>query len=186
MVKLTTKENDDPLFIELVSRILNGAIRCYKPTEIYIVQIDNWFDHRWRAFSGKSVGAVGVWNSVLTVPPFEPNRVVNQLYYRAEKSNPDVYLLQPSQPLHLHQWSGSNLQRFPKQITESGLFAWYNSGTKNNGVGSLMAYDLGKDVESSWYISFSKDREWKINKVQNISKQEISGMMKLSDAANSI
>ncbi len=125
---------------------MNGAIHCYKPDEIYIVQIDNWFDHKWRAFSGKTLGAVGVWNSTLTIPPFEPNRVINQFYYRKDK---DTYVLQPAKPLHIHQWSSSNLQRFLKQITEAGLFAWYSGETKNNDAGSLLVYNLEKQNETS-------------------------------------
>lgn len=186
MITLIAKELDDPSFIKNASRILNGAIRCYKPTEIYLVQIDSWFDHKWRVFSGKSVGAVGVWNHVLTVPPFEPNRVISQLHYLADELNQEGYILQPSKTLHLHQWSSSNLQRFLKQFAESGLFVWYSGNSQNSDAGSLMVYSIGKENEMSWYVSFRKDREWQVNKMQNISRQELSGLMKLSDTTDGI
>jgi hypothetical protein len=186
MVTLIAREHDDSSFIVLVSRTLNGAILCYKPTEIYVVQIDNWFDHKWRAFSGKAVGAVGVWNTRLTVPPFEPNRVISQLHYRADEKKPETHVLQPAKDLHLHQWSSSNLQRFLKQFTESGLFIWYSGNTLNNSTGSLMVYSVGRGYELSWYASFKREGDWRVNKVQSISRRELLGLMKLSDAANGI
>ena len=49
-----------------------------------------------------------------------------------------------------------------------------------------MVYSIGKENEMSWYVSFRKDREWQVNKMQNISRQELSGLMKLSDTTDGI
>lgn len=46
MVNLTATEQDDSAFVDLVNRVLHGTIACYKPRELYVIQIDTWFDHR--------------------------------------------------------------------------------------------------------------------------------------------
>ncbi len=33
-------EEDDPVFVERVSRVLNGTIQCNKPRDVSLVQID--------------------------------------------------------------------------------------------------------------------------------------------------
>ena len=77
MIDLKPTPDDDVQFVGLASQLLNSLIRLHSPEEIYIVQIDHWFDHKWQYFSGKAVGAVGVWQSTLTLPPFDPGRVIS-------------------------------------------------------------------------------------------------------------
>lgn len=67
--------SQDPKFLEIASRSLKASVALYHPDEIYVVAIDNWFDAKWRGFSGKALGAIGVWKRPLTVPPFTQNRV---------------------------------------------------------------------------------------------------------------
>ena len=51
-------DNDDSDYVDCVSRIVNSLIKVYKPVRITIVNIDNWFDHKWVGFEGKELGVI--------------------------------------------------------------------------------------------------------------------------------
>ena len=51
-MKLLTKPNDDVQFVELVNPIISALISGSFPEEIFVMKIDNWFDHKWLKFSG--------------------------------------------------------------------------------------------------------------------------------------
>jgi hypothetical protein len=46
MIELAPAEYDDASFLELVQRIVNGAVAALHASEVYLVQVDNWFDHK--------------------------------------------------------------------------------------------------------------------------------------------
>ena len=58
MIEILPNEKDDKDFIKLILQILNNSILLYKPKEIYVVEIDHWFDDKWLAFSGKTLGVI--------------------------------------------------------------------------------------------------------------------------------
>ena len=76
---------------------MQGLISNRAPEELWIIQIDNWFDHKWLRFSGmggvaspfRVGGLVTPYDSVkvefyqdkVTFPPFTPNRVLGQWSY---------------------------------------------------------------------------------------------------------
>ena len=82
MVELKPTHADDPDFLQLVTKIINNLFRLHSPEEVYAIEIDHWFDHKWQYFAGKTLGALPRWRSTLTVPPFDPGRVVRQDYFR--------------------------------------------------------------------------------------------------------
>ena len=68
MIKLVPLDGDDPGFLSLVQRIINGVLAVLETRELFIVETDNWFDFKWRGFwswTGKG----------LKIPPFTPRRV---------------------------------------------------------------------------------------------------------------
>src|SRR5450755_4563575 len=88
-------ETDDPTFISSVNCLTYGLVsRQGAPNELWIIHIDNWFDHKWLRFSG--IGRVdfqfpAFMNRIdaapavfyggtrkLAFPPFTPNRVLEQ------------------------------------------------------------------------------------------------------------
>jgi len=89
-VEFQSSEKHDSDFIRLVSSIVEHTINQIRPVEVFIIQIDNWFDHKWLEFSGKGIvyfDSSGLRGSVdaaldefrqdkITFPPFTPNRVV--------------------------------------------------------------------------------------------------------------
>src|SRR6478672_1475624 len=108
MMPLTTNKDDDQAYVALVSRIVRNAIRARKPDEVFVVQIDSWFDRKWLEFSGKALGALGVWEGRLTVPPFHPHRVLAETHAVVANSDPLELTLEPALRLHRRQASGEN------------------------------------------------------------------------------
>jgi len=45
-------ETDDPGFIAVLNSLVQGLISNRAPEQLWIIQIDNWFDHKWLRFSG--------------------------------------------------------------------------------------------------------------------------------------
>ena len=91
-IKVVSGETDDPQFITLLNSLVRGLIKEDSPHELWIIEIDNWFDHKWLRFSG--IGTVDFQFSAfmkrfdaaldefhqdkVTFPPFNPNRVLGQ------------------------------------------------------------------------------------------------------------
>jgi hypothetical protein len=177
MIDLKPTQDDDAQFVALAAQLLNSLIRLHSPEEVYIIHIDHWFDHKWQYFSGKTIGAVGLWRSTVTVPPFDPGRVVSQSYFRAQDASLSSYTLEVTKPLHLDQWSGQNLHRFIKHVSSSGLFLWYSGETVKMDRASLMVYAVQGEQTVPWYASFVKRDEWRLNKVKGISRVQFDEMV---------
>jgi hypothetical protein len=52
MTQVAVGETDDPGFIAVLNSLVQGLISNRAPEELWIIQIDNWFDHKWFRFSG--------------------------------------------------------------------------------------------------------------------------------------
>jgi hypothetical protein len=50
MITLEPRENIDHSFVAIVEQILDNTLQLHQPAEVYVVQIDNWFDHKWLEF----------------------------------------------------------------------------------------------------------------------------------------
>jgi hypothetical protein len=81
MIELVPAENDDVLFLSLAQRIVNGAIVELGMREVFLVHVDNWFDHKW----------LGWWSrkdEELRVPTFTPNRVLSEKHFVRQAQSP--------------------------------------------------------------------------------------------------
>lgn len=181
MIEILPNENDDANFIKIVSQVLNSSISFYKPTEIFIVQIDHWFDVKWLGFSGQTLGVIPVGNGRLTVPAFNPNRVVNETFYK--KAN-NSFIKSVAGKLHTNKRSSDNLHNFLDKISESGLFVWYSGDTIKLDKGSLMIYWTNPKIDlpsrqhiNDWYVSFQKQTDWQSNKLKGISQSEFAALL---------
>lgn len=172
MIELTKNHLDDPRFVQLINQLVIGLSAQYRPQLLYVIQVDNWFGEKWLCFTGKALGALGVWNKVLRVPPFRPNRILQQHTWELDQTgftyNPVV---KPS--LHREQTSEQNHYRFLNQVTDSGLFVWYSGQTSENHRGTVMVYHIEETLVGGWYASFSKPGEWGIYRTQEISPQQL-------------
>lgn len=172
MFSITSMKNDDASFLALANRTADRTIQQFRPADVFLVRIDHWFDHKWLGFSGKVLGAVGIFNRRLTIPPFVPNRVVSQETYSLDERT-GSYCHTDAPPLHLVQTSKDNLTRFIDRFTKSGVFIWFSGGTQQANTASIMVYVVAEGSQSSWYASFQKAATWQMNRVSGLSKSEL-------------
>ena len=163
MIKLIAAEHDDPGYLALIQRIVNGVLAILDVHEVFVVHIDNWFDHKWLGWRSGD-------GAELRIPPFTPNRVRSQAHFTSGDSG---WLHHgPGKPLHVSQpgrpWLAPPLNR----ISVSGAFIWYSGKTAINKVGSLMFYIAGAEG-CAWYASFKKDDDWAINDECRITRREL-------------
>lgn len=172
MIKLLPSKDDDKNFVEIVAQVLDVGVNLVRPEEVFITKIDHWFDFKWREFSHKIFGALGVWREPLRVPPFIPDRIAEEMYFQRVGEN---YRRKESNSLHIYQPSENNARR--KINRQSALFIWFSGETANNSQASLMVYTFSNDFQNSWYVSFIKKSDWQIYKTDNISKASVKAMI---------
>jgi hypothetical protein len=178
---------DDPEFITIVERI---AVRLFKQgncEEVFLIEIKNWFDHKWLKFSGigrvpfrhifasqSQVALDEFYQEKITFPPFTPNRILRQQWHPAKNLRRKV-------PVHdtnrLREHSSWNLQRRVTDYANSALFVWFSSGTKANDRGSLLVYQVHDGSVSAWYASFRKAGDWVLHRTKEISREAVESLM---------
>ena len=168
MIELVPAEHDDPAFLSLAQRIVNGAIADLQVREVYVVHIDTWFDFKW----------LGWWSwskpdlSRLVVPPFNPNRVNGQKHFIQDTNGTEWTCVGSGKPLHVRQAGRSSLARPIDRFSNSAAFVWYSGNTVTNTTGSLMVYRSGTEGYA-WYASFKKDDSWMIKGEARVSRREL-------------
>ena len=167
-------------------QFISGLVKAFDPKELYVTQLDNWFDSKWLSFSGKVSGALGVWKyeDNATIPPFHPKRITGegildkiepiteeQVSYKL-RSDYDKFI-------HVNQPSENNLNRKIKLISKDALFVWYSENTDSNNIGCIMIYLVKNDEVNTFYVSFENKMDldnmenWNIRKVVGINSSEI-------------
>jgi hypothetical protein len=154
-------DGDDVGFIHLVRETVSREMAA--TDEVYLVKVDHWFGQKWFGFSGKLLGGVALWGKRFTVPPFHPNRVIVERYFRWDDRG-DAYVERPAAPaLHIQQASERNLRRYVDAISRSGTFIWYSGGTRETGRGNVMVYAVAPGEQSAWYAeSVRADGNWRM------------------------
>jgi hypothetical protein len=191
-IEILTNEHDDPQFVELAKQLISGLMTIDFPDEIFVVKIDNWFDHKWLKFSG--IGRVGFFldfrlerdtaldefrQDKITIPPFNPNRVVGEYYFVRDSAGECVASL--GKP-YVHERklasSSHNLHKRIIDLASSALLVWLSSNTKKNGRGSIMVYEVnGPDVQT-WYVGLSKqEKEWKVHRTEGITLGQVQSLI---------
>ncbi len=172
MIELPAEDADAEGFLKRVESATRGLCRIHRPAEIIVVRIDNWFDHKWLGFSGKILGALGVWKSTLTVPPFVPNRVSWQRRYQRMESSGDYELTEPGPSLHITDTSTPKLRREVSRIAPDTALVWFSGNSKPNGKGGVMAYVPIENDYWAWYAGLTGNGEWKPQTLKGITPQE--------------
>ena len=182
MITLEPRENIDQSFVAIVEQILDNTLQLHQPEEVYVVQIDNWFDHKWLEFNTSRIDTDELgWRAKLRLPPFDPSRIVSQLFFQKHASEPLLFEASSSNPLHI---LSSN--RSLAQICSSGVFVWYSYVGNGSDQGSLMVYLNNAGKGSAWYVSFKKNPDWQINKMKGGSKRELTDLMSTAVATPGI
>jgi len=167
MIELVPAEHDDVAFLSLAQRIMNGAIAALQMREVFLVQVDNWFDHKW----------LGWWSrkgeEELRVPLFTPNRVRSEKHFVWDVEKSAWTSIGLPIPLHIRQpgrpWLARPLDRYSK----CAAFIWYSGSTAMNKVGSLMLYLSGAEGYA-WYASFKKDEHWAVSDEFRVTRRELA------------
>ena len=169
-------------FIQIINKIIFGLIEKFQIDEISFVKIKNWFDHKWLNYSGLSVvqfhggGLVpdsslnNEWREKITVPPFNPNRVLSETFFRIKPTKNKMF----EKPLHITKDSNDNIHNRISRYTKNGLFVWYSSDTELNQKGSLMIYRVQDEMVSTFYASFENNNGWRIKQTKDIPVAELS------------
>src|SRR4051812_20614348 len=184
---------DDPEFIALIERIAVTSFKQRDYEEVFIIEIKNWFDHKWLKFSG--IGRVSFrkifdsqaqvaldefFQEKITFPPFTPNRILHQQWFPAKA-------LRRRAPVHnikRREHSSWNLQRRVADFAKSAVFVWFSSGTKANDRGSLMVYNVHAGSVSAWYASLRKAADWVLHQTKEISREAVESLMAANPERN--
>ncbi len=183
-MNLNIKEiaDDDPAFIQGLTRLVSESIRQYNPAEVFLIRVDNWFDVKWFAFAGKAKVGINTgiddissevrpfWESGtdVTIPPFVPHRIVEQSHMKY--SDESLSLL--SSDCHLvhspqKERSSANLTNRLLDHSASALFIWFSSKSKSNSRASMMLYRTHEQNVGGWYVSFIRKKNWTVDRVRN-------------------
>lgn len=187
---------DDNDFMSIFNRLLNGLVGRMSPEELWIIQIDNWFDQKWLRFSGMGATASNFpmdrFSSImdrfasvkiefrqerLTFPPFTPNRILGQWSFI--RSGADY--IESSAPRLPHkterQHTYDNLHRRIEDFVESALFVWFSGNSLKNGRASLMVYNIAPPKPVCWFAAFARNGSWKLERTKDIAVDEVAGFL---------
>ena len=183
---------DDNDFIEVLTSMLHNLLVESAPEQLWVIQIDNWFDHKWLGFSGKGVvdfqfpefmlrfdASLDVfYQDRVTFPPFNPNRVLSQWsFQRSDQGYIEVPLVKLPHDTERRS-SNSNLQRRAEDFGRSVLVVWFSGNTLKNGRGSAMIYVIKPPQPVCWFAAFVKNAKWTLQRTKGVSKEYVSGLLR--------
>ena len=171
MIHLSHTDGIDSDFLAIVEQALNNAQQRVAPSEVYVTQIDGWFDYKWQGFSGTVMHEIAVWRHNLSLPPFHPSRVLSETHF--VQSEGSSYESSPAKPLHISQASSANLNRRVTDVSSSAVFLWYSRTDGNSDRGSLMVYTVDQSESSGWYAGFKRNGAWRLTQIKGASRREI-------------
>lgn len=147
-MKIIPEFDDAVDFVEQVEQTSNGVMLRHAPEILYLIKINNWFGSKWLGFSGKLLGAVGVWHKpdYIRIPPFVPNRVVSQRRFVA----PAFAEIDSGDAVHLSISSRRALLRETAAVLPKAALIWYSGNSGRTGRGSIMAYLPIDDSYWTW------------------------------------
>ena len=187
-------DGDDRRFLGIVGRIVDAIPEDAR--DLWIVRVDNWFDHKWLRFSG--IGRVpfdhsrpshpGValdefFQDNLTFPPFSPRRILRQTLWTSADSDGSTSLLHP----RVLQHSATNLHRRVAAFSDSMVAIWFSSRTEDNRQGSVMQYTSLNGTLDAWYISFRLlGSHWQVVRAKGMPRERAEAFTVADDPPSSV
>jgi hypothetical protein len=169
-MNILPETNDAEAFIAQVNALANGLVQKVPPRSLILIKVNSWFGSRWLRFSGKTLGALGVWRDNLTVPPFVPSRIESQQRFVA----PSYLETAAGPPLHKKVNSSEAILRRIEAIEPGAAALWYSGNSTITGHGSAMAYIPASDSYHCWYASWAHRDIWHVEEAIGITHQELS------------
>jgi hypothetical protein len=183
-ITIAPDEADDPVFIGIIQRTISRLDQDNHPDEVFVIEIKNWFDHKWLKFSGigrvpfqrldsqPQVALAPISREKITFPPFTPNRILREQRWAYDTSK----RRRPVHRTRRHEHSSWNLQRRVTQFANSALFVWFSSGTRSNDRASLMVYQVTGECCTTWYASFRKTKSWRLERTKGIPQESLESL----------
>lgn len=171
MFELPIGADDDPAFTRLVRRIIVGLLDRVVPHDVFLVQIDNWFDHKWLDLF--NVESEAPLNEHTPIPMFNPSRVVHQEGYSRDASLGRYRQAVPHKDVHGDDGVFRGKHRRLADLTTDGVFVWYGGRTSRNRRGSLMAIAFTRSFNFAWYVSLVQRKTWAIDRAKGITPREV-------------
>jgi hypothetical protein len=160
--------DDSAEFFEQVRTCLKWITEIHQPLELFLIKIDNWYGPNWLGFSGKMIGALGVWQSKLTMPPFVPHRVL----WERRFVSPNYQQKAIRNMVHIEMPSQRALRRLVGDIAPNASLVWFSGGSLRNGRAALMAYLFSNESYWIWYTGWAEHSGWKIVKAIGITPEK--------------
>jgi hypothetical protein len=166
--------SDEDAFIAQVDALANGILGKHAPESLIVIKVNSWFGSSWLGFSGKTLGALGVWReNNLPVPPFVPSRILSQRRFATPN-----YMELPADPqLHRKMRSSDAILRRMAATEPSAALLWYSGNSKITGHGSAMAYIPASNSYSCWYVSSAKRHAWHLEETVGITRPGLTFLM---------
>jgi hypothetical protein len=182
---------DDNDFIKLLNSIVDRLLIQESPKQLWIIQIDNWFDHKWLGYSGRGVvdfrfpehmkgfdaALEEFYQDKITFPPFNPNRVLGQWSYVRQGNDYREFPLPMLPHSTDRRLTSPNLHRRIQDIVSSGCFVWYSANTLSNGRASVMVYTVNPGTHECWFAAFSRDEAWTLGATKGIDRAAVLGLL---------
>jgi len=150
--------------------------------DLWVIRVDNWFDHKWLRFSGKGrvpfdhphpsnpgVALDEFSQDKLTFPPFSPRRILTQeIWTFAESQGRKRRLVHP----RVLQHSAANLHRRVSDFSDSMVAIWFSARTEENRQGCVMQYTSRNGRLDAWYMSLCLDTSsWRLIRTKGLERQ---------------
>ena len=175
MIRIAPCSTDAPEFLARVETILARIVETH-PRQIYVVRIDNWFGKKWVGFAGKVLGAMGVaYREDLVLPPFVPNRVVEQTCYGYSTETRAYRSEGRGAEVHIAQQASENFRRKLSTLFPDAALLWFSGNTGPNGRGSVLAYVPSTAGHEPWFAEFREDSRWRATQVVGLTTGELGG-----------
>ena len=189
--KIEAGHADDPKFIELLNSVVRGVLLRSAPKELFVVQIDNWFDHKWLGFSGygsvhfqfpaimrrQDAAKHAFHQKNVTFPPFTPMRIVSQRHFGRVSGHYSETSTRRWPHSMQRQRSKLNLQKRIADVYSSACFVWYSSNSLTNGKASIMVYTAISGEVETWFAAFNRDDDWKVKMAKGESKGHVQDLL---------
>lgn len=173
-MRIVADTDDAPEFVGLIERICLGILDRYSPKEFVLVKIDNWFGSKWLGFSGKALGALGIWHKgEIRIPPFIPNRVLSQRRF----SGTTYKEVDVGEPVHKFIRSMHALRRKASLCAPETCLAWYSGNSAISDRASLMVYVPSSEGDWAWYAGWQKSGSWVIRESWDIKPEQITQLL---------
>ena len=163
-MKIVAQRNDDRGFLQEVQKLIVGILPCYRPGEVFLVRIDDWFDRNRLGLKicPPDDAAVARCGTQLPVPWFSRGRIVAAQRFRFEDDQKTSLVAQGNA---VSTMLTANRYKSVAQISDNAMFVWLSGNSARNGKGSLLIYFTQQGIDTGWYAGYSSQQAWHVARI---------------------